>query len=222
MATIVSYPGNYRVLKSSLVCALTKQTFTEDSKDFKMGETNKTEAFISANPFHAVPTLFVEGSGVFESNAVAGYFARTGKEVRNLLGEGVLQESRVESFSAAVSSLENRVATWAYNKLGFPWMALGVNCTQAGIDGSLAGATEMLRNFQSALTNNNGFLVGDNYTVADLSLFAATNFLFKSMFDDAKYVETLPELVAWWKKTGALEEFAGLGLTSKGAWEKSE
>ena len=99
---IYSYPHNPHVTIAKITGKFGGVTNIEES-DLQFGFTNRTQEFLSLNPFGWVPTLkTVDGSGVFESLAISRYIARIGSDTEGLLGATPIEQARVDQWTDVV------------------------------------------------------------------------------------------------------------------------
>jgi glutathione S-transferase len=138
------------------------------------GTLHKTQAFLTAHPFGAVPAAFsADGKiGIFESNAIARAVVRLAPERTRLYGDDPYTASRIDSFLDASLVFARDVQVYLL-KLG----AGGVKRptherARAARDAYLAG-------IEQALAPARSFLVGDALTLADV-VFAAELALFSA------------------------------------------
>jgi glutathione S-transferase len=99
--TVLSYPGNFYIKKALIAAEYGGiSDEIEYPTDFKMGTDNKTEEFLKFSPVGKVPALKIKGTdhGVFESNAIARYIARVGKDVQGLLGKDAYEQSQIDAW----------------------------------------------------------------------------------------------------------------------------
>ncbi len=138
------------------------------------GTLHKTDAFLEAQPFGAVPAAFSPDGkiGVFESNSILRAVARLGAPEARLYGGDPYTASRIDGFLDA--SLGFARDTQAYLlKLGTGRIKPPMHeRARAARDAYLAG-------IERALAPARAFLVGDRLTLADIA-FAAELTLFSA------------------------------------------
>ncbi len=132
----------------------------------------KTQAFLDAHPFGAVPAAFSpDGAiGIFESNSIMRTVARLGADVFPLYGKDPYTASRIDSFldAALVFARDSQLYLLALRGEG-PDPELYAR-TRRAFATYMAG-------IERALTPDRRFLVGDDVTLADIC-FAAELTLF--------------------------------------------
>ncbi len=162
-----------------------------ESSDLQVGKVgfsgtclHKTNAFLEAHPFGAVPAAFSPDgkTGIFESNSIMRAVARLGESEFPLYGRDAYEASRIDSFLDAslvfardmqlylLSLMSGTVSpeTHARTRDGFAVYAAGIN---------------------QALSPDREFLVGDTITIADIC-FVAELCLF---FNEKRSVGVLEE-----------------------------
>ena len=140
----------------------TLAAFTRQAKTGFDGPLYKTDAFLAAHPFGAVPAGFASDGGVgfFESNSIMRAAARLGPLGRPLLGEGPLGQTRVDSFldRALVFARDSQRYLLAGRKSVTPAL-------HAEIETAL---TAWLGGLETALTATD-YVAGGSLTLADIS-----------------------------------------------------
>jgi glutathione S-transferase len=182
------------------------------------GTLRKTDAFLAAHPFGAVPAAFSPDGkiGVFESKAIARAVVRLAPEHTRLYGDDPYSALRVDSFLDASLAFARDVQLYLL-KLAGPGGAKPPTHerARAARDGYLAGV-------EQALAPDRGYLVGDTLTLADV-VFAAELALFSAerashralgvaalppLWDEAALRETYPRALAHFARLCAHEAFA--------------
>ncbi|MEM9407021.1 MAG: glutathione S-transferase [Acidobacteriota bacterium] len=146
------------------------------------GSLFKTDAFLEAHPFGAVPAGFSgDGSvGIFESNSILRAAARCGTKEHGLLGEGPMEQSRVDSFLDR--SLGFAKETQRY--------LLAASRVTEELHAEMAKELDAYgRGMDMALTHSS-HLVGDRVTLADIALACELCLL----TNESRFVERLDEL----------------------------
>jgi glutathione S-transferase len=208
---LFSYPDNYRVWKSRIAAQFNGAKLPSNDTDIELdGKANRTAAFLKINPFAQVPALKVEGpqGGVFESNSVARYVARSGdgkkKDVR-LYGSNIAEASRIDAFLDAVNSLEFNVGSWSYKAEDTEWSQ---DYTPEWIRERIAGAKKGLAGFETALKSS-PFLVGNSLTLADIVWWCGVWRGFKFCFS-REFLAAFPRCTAHFRKLEAMPEFQAI------------
>ena len=140
---------------------------------FQGTRLHKTNAFLEAHPFGAVPAAFSPDgkTGIFESNSIMRAVARLGESEFPLYGCDAYEASRIDSFLDAslvfardaqiylLSLMNGTVSTETHARArnGFAVYAAGVN---------------------QALSPDREFLVGDTVTIADICFVAELSLFF--------------------------------------------
>jgi elongation factor 1-gamma len=138
------------------------------------GTLHKTDAFLSAHPFGAVPAAFSPDGriGVFESNSIARAVVRLAPERTRLYGDDPYTASRIDAFLDASLVFARDVQEYLLKLVAGRVKPQKHERTRAARDAYLAG-------IEQALTPAREFLVGDALTLADI-VFAAELALFSA------------------------------------------
>jgi len=153
--------------------------------DILAGDT-KTSSFIAKNPAAKIPLLELDdGRTLSESNAILNYLASdtTLLPVDKFDLAKVLQWQFFEQYSHEPYIA---VARFIAKYLGLP------DEKRAEYDDKQAGGHKALKVMESQLAKT-AFLVGDNMTIADISLYGYTHVADEGGFDLAGY----PAIVEW-------------------------
>ncbi len=131
------------------------------------GALHKTDAFLSAHPFGAVPAAFSPDGkiGIFESNAIARAVVRLASQPRGLYGDDPYTASRIDAFLDASLVFARDVQVYLLKLAGGRVEPPTHERARAARDAYLAG-------IEQALAPARAFLVGDALTLADI-VFAA-------------------------------------------------
>lgn len=147
------------------------------------------------------PFLEVEGKVIYDSQAIATYFARVGG-AEHLLGTSTLAASQVDQWFAFVNtSVWGSVKTAAGQVFGFK-----PHCAVT-FDAAVKTLKEKAKTVEEHLKGKH-WLVGDSLTLADVSLFCSFIVPFQTLFD-ASFVKTVPNFTAWFKKIASLPSVVG-------------
>lgn len=213
--TIYTYPHNPRVAIAKIVAKLGGVTNVEEAKDFQMGVTNKTEDFLNnVNPFGKVPALkTASGEGLFESMAIARYFARIGNDAQGLLGgASAIDQSRVDQW-IDVSSLE--LVSQTYPLFLYTW-GYGV-FDEDKFNGARDHLAKVLSIIEKHLENRE-YLVTDRITLADITLAAVLLNPVKLALD-AEWRKPFPRTIALLERVytnpAAAEVFGPVNMLEK-------
>lgn len=93
---IFSYPGNPNAFKALIAARF--GTVWIEYPSFEMGKDNKKPEFLELNPLGKVPVLKTPQGAIFESNAIARYVARVGRDSTGLLGATPYEQSLVDQW----------------------------------------------------------------------------------------------------------------------------
>ncbi|KAI9356479.1 hypothetical protein DFJ73DRAFT_789482 [Zopfochytrium polystomum] len=177
MAPIGVDPNNPRVAKALIAG---KYNGVEiDLVPVEMGVTNKTPEYLKKFPLGKVPA-FESASGftLYESNAIA-YYVASYKEGTQLLGANKEEAARIQQFIALSDNEINPAAiTW----LG-PVLGRTVYNEQ-----NTKKATEDIKKVLGGLNEHllhNTYLVGENITLADITLAISLINFYRLVFDPA-------------------------------------
>jgi len=180
------------------------------------GRLHKTDAFLAAHPFGAVPAAFSPDGkiGVFESNAIARAVARLAPGGTRLYGDDPYTASRIDAFLDASLGFARDVQVYLLTLTGGGVKAPTHERARAARDAYLAG-------IEQALSPARAYLVGDDLTLADI-VFAAELALARAecasgralaaaslpaLFDDTLR-ETFPRALAHFARLCEHEAFA--------------
>jgi glutathione S-transferase len=138
------------------------------------GALHKTDAFLAAHPFGAVPAAFSPDGkiGVFESNSIARAVVRLARERTRLYGDDPYTASRIDAFLDASLVFARDVQEYLLKLVGGRVKPQKHERARAARDAYLTG-------IEQALTPARAFLVGDALTLADI-VFAAELTLFSA------------------------------------------
>jgi len=202
--TVLCYPNGPSVAKSLIIAEFGGIRDLIDYPPFTMGVDNKTEHYLKeVNPTGQVPALKTPDGYLFESNAMALYFAR--KVGRGMAGNTDFEYGKVLNWIDFTSNwFVKPLATWAY-----PYMGYGVYdaAKEQEAKDSLKGPKgKSPLTIMDAHLAKNEFLVGNNVTAADVIAFCVLLPLFTKVGSPA-YMADLPHLAKWGKKLAAMPEF---------------
>lgn len=153
--------------------------------DILKGET-RDERFLRLNPNGKIPVLLLDnGEALSESNAIIHYL---GEGTRLLPTDRLLRARVLEWQFFEQYSHEPYIAVARFIKkyLGMP------ETRRADFESKQTGGLKALQVMESALTKT-PYLVGDDYTIADISLYAYTHVAGEGGFDLAAF----PAIGAW-------------------------
>eukprot|EP01027_Heterolobosea_sp_BB2_P022187 GEZU01032652.1.p1 GENE.GEZU01032652.1~~GEZU01032652.1.p1 ORF type:complete len:425 (-),score=222.10 GEZU01032652.1:670-1896(-) len=171
---IHSYPQNPRVFKA-LIAGKYNDVAIEYPQDFAMGTANKTPEFLKLNPFGKVPTLETPEGGIFESNAIARYVARSGKNV--IYGKNVFEASQIDSWlDFCATTLEPAVMQWIAPILGY--LPYNKKVEQEAKEKVLSNL-QVVNKYLETRT----FLVGERISLADIVMTCVLLLPYKMVFE---------------------------------------
>lgn len=171
--------------KLQLLCHLLNIEHQWQHIDILQGET-RTESFLATAPNGKIPVLLTDdGKTLWESNAILNFLAEGSEYLPadSWLRAQILQWQFFEQYSH-----EPYIATARYiaKYLGLPAER------EAEYRGKQTGGHKALAVMESHLEKNT-YLVGEQYTIADISLFAYTHVAHEGGFDLTPY----PALKRW-------------------------
>jgi len=190
------HSGNCYKLK--LLCSLLSIRHEWIAVDILKGES-QTPEFLKLNPNGKIPLLLTdEGECLAESNAILFYLARNSA----LLPDDALQQAKVlqwQFFEQYSHEPFIAVARFIARYLGMPeHRKTEYESKQAGGNQALAVMEEQL------LTSP--FLVGDQCTIADISLYAYTHVASEGGFD----LDSYPAISQWLNRIQSLKGYVGM------------
>jgi glutathione S-transferase len=123
----------------------------------------KTDAFLEAHPFGAVPAAFSPDgrTGIFESNSIMRAVARLGAERFPVYGRNAYESSRIDGFldASLVFARDGQIYL----------LALSHGAVSRELYGRMKDSfATYLSGIEQALSPQCSFLVGDNVTLADV------------------------------------------------------
>jgi elongation factor 1-gamma len=195
--TIFTPNRNPNVAKALIAGAYGGITNFDLPEKFTMGVDNKTEEFLTLNPFGKIPTLKTnDGNTIFESNAIARYVAKIGSDRDGLLGATPLEQAHVDQWIDAVS-----FAT-APHAVPLLFWKFGVGQYDEekfnNAKGEVAKALDAIERHLGS--NNTEFLVSDRVTLADIVTVCVFIGPFKYVLD-AEFRKAFPKFEAYFRKT---------------------
>jgi glutathione S-transferase len=192
-----THSGNCYKLK--LLCSLLSIQHRWISVDILNGET-QTPEFLQMNPNGKIPLLVMDGGECLaESNAILFYLARNSYLLPedDLLLARVLQWQFFEQYSHEPYIA---VARFIARYLGLP------EERKEEYEDKQAGGYRALDVMDLRLQKGQ-FLVGNQCTIADISLYAYTHVADEGGFKLSRY----PAILAWLKRIQSLDGYIGMG-----------
>ncbi|KAG6544194.1 hypothetical protein Mapa_014394 [Marchantia paleacea] len=140
------------------------------------GVTQKTPEFLKLNPIQKIPVLVTPEGGIFESNAIARYVARTKDQ---MLGSNLYEKGLVDQWcDFGATELDHNLLRWIYPKLGFTFMPTAPNVEEVAI----ANSKRALGSLNTWLATRT-YLVGNSITVADVVIFCNLMYAVRTFLD---------------------------------------
>jgi elongation factor 1-gamma len=169
---IHSFSGNTRTYKV-LVTAKYANKSVELDENVKLGITNTSADFLAKFPFGKYPTMTTVDGPLYESNALAVYFAHG----TSLMGSNAYEAAQVQQF-VSLSDLEvlPHAAALVYPILGC------VSYDDKVYHNAKAALNKVLAALDSVLLKKT-FLVGESVTFADIAMVCALYRLFTMILD---------------------------------------
>ena len=191
------YSGNCYKLK--LLCSLLSIQHQWIAVDILKGET-QTPEYLKMNPSGKIPLLVTdEGEYLAESNAILFYLARNS----HFLPQDNIQQARVlqwQFFEQYSHEPYIAVARFIARYLGLP------DDRKAEYESKQAGGYRALDVMEHRLDKGQ-FLVGNQCTIADISLYAYTHVADEGGFDLCRY----PAILSWLKRIQSLDGYIEMG-----------
>ena len=196
---VYGYAQSGNCYKIQLVLALLQTPYEWVDVNILEGESH-TEAFLKKNPNGKIPALELDdGRCLAESNAIINYLAKGS----SLLPKDPFTYAKVQQwqfFEQYSHEPYIAVARFIEKYLGLP------EDRKAEYESKKAGGYKALDVMEQQLDKTD-FLVGDQPTTADISLFAYTHVAHEGGFDLADY----PAISAWIERVKALPHYRALG-----------
>ena len=139
------------------------------------GQTNKTPEFLARFPFGRLPAADVTEGPLFESGAIAYYVAASRPE---LVGAGnAYAAALIQQFLAVSDNEVNPAVTgWLYPILGY------ASYNEASFKKAQEDTHKILKTLDTVLLSRT-FLVGDQITLADITLWCSLLHLYRLVLD---------------------------------------
>ncbi|MFL1465100.1 glutathione S-transferase family protein [Marinobacter sp. HN1S83] len=184
--------------KVQLVCSLLNIDHEWIDVDILAGDT-KSDKFLKKNPNGKIPLLELdEGETLSESNAILNYLAGGSA----LYPDGSLAQARVlqwQFFEQYSHEPFIAVARFINKYLGLPEEKADEYASkQAGGHKALQVMEQQLR--------KTPYIAGQNFTTADISLYAYTHVAHEGGFE----LEAYPAVLAWLDRVASLPNFKGM------------
>lgn len=201
VGTLYTYPGNPRAFKALIAAELNGLTI--DVPEFTFGVTNRTEDFLNKFPMGKVPAFeSVDGTCVYESNAISYYVASLGEKVY-LFGNNLNEKATVVQYLNVVDNeFVNNFSTWLYPILGYA--KYDADRTQYAQQCVEKAMTVFDKLFESP---DRTYLLGDHLSLADIHLVCALYMPYKMLFDE-EYRERFQNVTNYFSRVTSLPEFS--------------
>jgi glutathione S-transferase len=190
------HSGNCYKLK--LLCSMLSIQHEWIAVDILKGES-QTPEFLKLNPNGKIPLLVTDkGECLAESNAILFFLARNS----DLLPGEALQQARVlqwQFFEQYSHEPYIAVARFIARYLGMP------EHRKAEYESKQAGGNQALAVMEEQLQKSH-FLIGDQCTIADISLYAYTHVADEGGFDLDRY----PAISQWLNRIQSLDGYVGM------------
>lgn len=164
-----------------------------DYVDHEIGAL-KTAEFSALNSFQRVPVLVLDdGTAISETMAICRYFEAVQPEP-SLFGKTALEQATVEMWNRRAELGVLMSVAQAFRHLHPAMAKLEVPQVPAWGEANKPKALDMLEKFDAALAGSR-FLAGDAYSVADITLLVAVDFMRAARIQRP---ETLTNLARWY------------------------
>jgi len=183
--TIYTYPSNPRAYKGLI--AAKYAGITVEQPTFTIGTDNKTPEFLEKFPCGKIPALDTPKGPIFESNAIAKYFARTGNV---LLSDDLYESALIDQWiDFAASQIDPHVLAWLLPIFGI--IPFDAKVTEAAKK-DLAKSLDILNKHLLSHT----FLVGESVTLADVIVSMSLLKPYTVLFDKTQR-KPFPNVTRW-------------------------
>jgi glutathione S-transferase len=177
-------------------CYKVRQMFAHLGIDYERREVDvidrsgRQELLGALNPALRVPTLVLDdGRTLGESGAILFYFAE---------GTPYLPEDRFERAQVLQWQFFEQYSHEPYIAVARFWAIAGITPVDSDLEAKRKGGTAALRAMEGHLRDRS-FLVGERYTIADISLYAYTHVAPEGGFE----LEPYPAITAWLERVAA-------------------
>lgn len=195
---IFTYPNNYRVSKA-LIAAQYNGVEIE-VPEFDMAKELHTAEFKAKNPLQKVPVLETPSGCIFESAAIARYVARLRADT-NLLGASFHQQGLVDQFiDFSTNEIEPARAIWLAPIQGY--LQYNEKANQEARKELVKSMTVLNEHLLA-----NTFLVGNQITLADITIVCALVDLYRQVFT-SKFLAPFTNVTRWFTTCVNQPEFA--------------
>jgi glutathione S-transferase len=152
--------------------------------------SNRPEVLGGLNPALRVPTLILDDGRVLaESNAILFYFAE---------GTDYLPDDRFERVQVLQWMFFEQYSHEPFIAVARFWAHAGITPSPSELEAKQSGGIAALRALEGHLKNR-AFLVGERYSIADISLYAYTHVADEGGFE----LESYPAIRSWLERVAA-------------------
>ncbi|KAJ5552038.1 hypothetical protein N7535_000015 [Penicillium sp. DV-2018c] len=198
IGTLYSYMPSPRVMKAQAAANLNGLELS--IPEFAMGKTNRTPEFLEKFPLGKVPAFeAVDGTTLFESDAITQYIAESGPAADQLLGSTPAKRATIRQWicyaQGEVLDPVTQLALWRLNLRPYDEKTEETNL------GRLVRSLDCL---ETHLKNRTWLVDGDKVSLADITVASALVWGF-SMVIDAEMREKYPSVIGWYERTLEVE-----------------
>jgi len=172
-----------------------------DCPEFKYGVDNKTNEFLEKSPLGQVPVLETDNGFLFESNSIARYISKMGRNI--LYGTTHFDAAAVDQWiEFAEKEVDLPAAVWVYPILGY----IANNPTATAKD-----KTDIRKDLTVLNTHlgTRTFMVGERVTLADIVL-ATSLYRLYTLVLDAPFRKAFGNANRWFQTVVNQPEFKGI------------
>jgi len=202
--TVYAYPFNANLVKAFIVAHYGGIADQIDYPEFKMGVDNKSDHFIqNVNPTGQVPAVKTPEGYLFESNAIALYFAK--KVGKGLLGNSEFDLAQIQQWIEFVNNwVKTPLSTWYAPYNG--WALFDATKEQEAKDSLKGPKGRDPLGILNRLLGKHKFIISDSVTLADIVIWVSLNRLFTQV-GTPDFLADVPNLLRWAKECGSFPEF---------------
>ncbi|KAF3398409.1 Elongation factor 1-gamma [Penicillium rolfsii] len=193
--TIYSYMPSPRVMKAQAAANINGLELAI-YPEFAMGQTNKTEDFLSKFPLGKVPAFAgADGTNLFESDAIAQYICESGPAAAQLIGATPAERATIRQWicfaQGEILDPVTQLALWRMNIRPYD---------EATETSNLQRLERSLGCLETHLKGRTWFASEDKVSMADITVASALLWGF-AMVIDAEMREKFPLVVGWYERT---------------------
>lgn len=174
-----------------------------DVPAFQFGQDNKKPEFLSKFPLGKVPAFEgADGFTLTEGSAIATYIAGSGPKAEQLLGTDIKTKAKIAEWT-----LYTDTEIVSHSLPALLMMIKIQPFDEARYNFSASAFERALQKVEAAVKDGRKYLVGEQLTLADLSV-AAALFNTSGFLLDAEMRKTAPGTIEYLKGIAAIPEFA--------------